>query len=116
MSEFSQFVGVGPKTIQTAYVNLALAASATGTGQDGRYWDITLATTLTNYTRCLVLFQGSISDVAGATNAAMYQTTSGRHYIPLARLTSNTNLRISHPNSTNTSELVGMYTVIEWWD
>ena len=112
MSSFSQFVGVGPKTIQTAYVALATGASATGTGEDLRYWDVTLGTTLTDYTKAEVSFIGSISDTG---DAAMYQQTSGRHHIPLARLTSNTNLRISSPNSSTGGNLTGRYTIKEWW-
>ena len=116
MSSFSQFVGVGPKTIQTAWVDGTNAAKSTGTGEDDVYWDFTLATTVTDYTKCQVFFDGGISRATDLDyEAVRYNATSGT-LIPSARLTSNTNIRIGSPSdSVTTNHCSGRYWVIEWW-
>ena len=119
MSSFSQFVGVGPKTIQTAYVDGTNAAKSTGTGEDTVYWDFTLATTVDDYTKCEVVFFGGVSrndDLASTATIRATNQTSTDVYEPSARLTSNTNIRISaQPAGTTTNHLAGRYWVREWW-
>ena len=116
MSSFSQFVGVGPKTIQTAYVDYANGTETTGTGEDAIYWDITVATTLTDYTKAEVYFEGGISYNADtAKNAFVASDASSNTSKVSARMTSVTNLRLSTPSTGTAYHLTGRYYIKEWW-
>ncbi len=116
MSDLSQYVGVGPKTIQSAYVDGANSAKSTGTGEDDVYWDFTLGTTLTDYTKAQVFFTGGISRGNDFDYDSMrFDSTNGTQMVS-ARLTSNSNLRVSSPcDLTTSNHVTGRYTVVEWW-
>ena len=119
MSSFSQFVGVGPKRILTAYVDGTNAAKSTGTGEDTVYWDFTLGTSVDDYTKCEVHFSGGISrndDLASTSMIRGSNQTTQDVYEASARLTSNSNLRLSAPAlSTTTNHCAGRYYIKEWW-
>ena len=116
MSSFSQFVGVGPKTIQTAWVDGTDAAKSTGTGEDDIYWDFTLATTVTDYTKCQVFFEGGISRGTDNDYDCLNRNNSTQSFVASARLTSNTNIRIGcASDAVATNHCAGRYWVVEWW-
>lgn len=95
MSTLSQFAGGGVKSVQTGYVSLG--AGTAGSGEDAAYLDVTI-TAVSAINKCVVYFQsGYASGVQPLT----------------ARLTSTTNLRISHP--TASSPIYGRYYVVEYY-
>ena len=86
-------------SIQTGFVS---GTVQTGTNEDARYVDITLATSLTDYTKALVILQG----------AWRHSTTGDPYAVPTGRLTSNTVLRVSTA-FTSTAEVKVRYYVLE---
>jgi len=94
--------GLPKLAVYTGYVS---GSSSSGSGEDQFYLDTDVsAHGITDYTKCIVLLQG-VSGIAYNANRTVYQT---------ARLTSNTNLRMSATTTfTDWPALTGRYYIIE---
>lgn len=101
----SQAAGGGTviQSIQTGYASTTSASS--GSGEDGRYLDVTISSVTT--TKCMVLIYGLGGSSSGSA------ITSGSSNVVSARLTSPTNLRLSTPGGAF-SNIYARWTVVEY--
>jgi hypothetical protein len=88
--------------VQTDYVNSG--GLSTGSGEDGKYIDVTITTEVSAISACLVRFDGCANTVAFYDLDASGVT---------ARLTSTTNLRLSTLR-TDKTRVVGRWTVVDY--
>lgn len=112
MSTLSQF-GSGVKSVQTGYV--ATTTVSTGTGEASRYVDITVST-ISNISKCFVVFNGSANNQSSDTNSWYYSSTiNGTFLIPTIRVLNSTTIRIMSSSSTVIAlGFVGRWTLVEY--
>ena len=97
LSQFAPFASGGLKSYQTGYVS---ATPSAGSGEDNRFFDVTVSSVSTSKTMCS--FAGSGSSSATASRSMLYSAGSGSTeiaYIFSARMTSATNLRLANASS-----------------
>jgi len=109
MSTLSQFSGGGVKSIQTGYVQY-LTSTGLGTGEEGRYWDITVSA-VSNTTKCIIQFDGAAT---GSSAAPTYNSSQYLAFIPTTKLVNFTTLRIMIP-TTLSAVATGRWTITEYY-
>jgi hypothetical protein len=89
LSQFAPFASGGLKSYQTGYVS---ATPSDGSGEDNKFFDVTVSSVSTSKTMCSFAGSGSISSRAMA-----YYSLNGAETqaILSARMTSSTNLRLA---------------------
>jgi hypothetical protein len=90
LSQFAPFAGGGLKSYQTGYVS---ATPSDGSGEDTKFFDVTVSSVSTSKTMCS--FAGSGSTLSGRAMAYYSQNGAEAQAILSARMTSNTNLRLA---------------------
>ena len=110
MSTLSQFSGGGVKSIQTGYVQY-LTSTGTGTGEEGRYWDITVSA-VSDITKCIIQFDGSAVSLGNI--PPTYNSSTYTNFIPTTKLVNSTTLRIMIP-TTLTALATGRWTITEYY-
>lgn len=99
--------GGGVRTVQTGY--LSAVAMSTGTGEDSKYYDVTLPTAVI-VAKCRAEFQGTTAVVSAESGYLYFDSTSP--ILPCtARVTGVNNLRIS---SVSGGFLTGRWYVVEY--
>jgi hypothetical protein len=90
LSQFAPFAGGGLKSYQTGYVS---ATPSDGSGEDTKFFDVTVSSVSTSKTMCS--FAGSGSTSSSRAMAYYSQNGAETQAILSARMTSSTNLRLA---------------------
>jgi hypothetical protein len=100
--------GGGVKSIQTGFVRVTPLTA--GTGEDVNFINVTISAVTA--AKCTVQFDGA-ADLGGA---GYLSGASDLSFVPTARLTSSTNLRIAMRSGTSgtTYTISGRWTVVEY--
>jgi len=95
LSQFAPFAGGGLKSYQTGYVN---TTTATGSGEDAKYLDVSVSSVSTTKTVCGFVGSGNSFDVG---YGMAYFQGDNAFQIMSPRMTSSTNLRLSNGRVSN---------------
>ncbi len=113
MANYSSLFAPAPtspiKSIQTGYINVLMAAMSSGSGEDTRYVDVTIAAVTISKSK--VTFVGSAGNNGG--EGKISNASSGVTMWVTARLINSTTLRLSVA-TTNLSGILGRWTVEEY--
>jgi hypothetical protein len=110
LSQFAPFASGGLKSYQTGYVS---AEPSAGSGEDTKFFDVTVSSVSTSKTMCS--FAGSGSTISSGRAMAYYSQNGAEiQAILSARMTSSTNLRLATSYSSPAPTfMVGRWQIAE---